>query len=215
MNMQATSSAGTTTVSSAKAPIPSSLIVEDNALVRRALESVLHRYGVCRSVGSAVDAEHLVTSGASWDGFVIDVWLGDGSGLDVLKSARRTHKTTPAIILSGRLERDVVNRAATLDARFVCKPCGTSELAPFVSDVLARTTGDRVYAATERARHLWRLSPREAEILEFALRGRPREEYVDMAGISVNTYKTHVRKLLDKADYSNLSSLAIDLLAQS
>jgi DNA-binding NarL/FixJ family response regulator len=163
---------------------------------------------------SATDAERQIASGASWDGFVIDVGLGDGSGLDVLASARHTHKKTPAVILSGQLDRDAVNRAAILDARFVCKPCGTSELAPFVSDVLARTTGDRVYAATERARHRWRLSPREAEILEFALRGRPREEYVDLMGISVNTYKTHVRKLLDKADYDNLSSLAIDLLGQ-
>mgnify|MGYP001142744516 CR=1 FL=1 len=199
----------------AETPVPSFLIVEDNPLVQRALASVLLRYGVCQTASSATEAERHIASGASWDGFVIDVGLGDGSGLDVLAHARRTHKATPAVVLSGQLDREVVNRAATLDARFVCKPCGTSELAPFVADVLARTTGDRVYAAKERARHRWSLSPREAEILEFALRGRAREEYLDMAGISVNTYKTHVRKLLDKTDYDNLSSLAIDLLGQS
>ena len=33
-------------------------------------------------------------------------------------------------------------------------------------------------------------------------------------GITQNTYKTHVRKLLEKADYTNLSSLAIDLLSE-
>jgi DNA-binding NarL/FixJ family response regulator len=121
---------------------------------------------------------------------------------------------TPAVVMSGSLDREAVNRAAILNARFVCKPCGTSELAPFLSDVLARKTRDRVYAAAERARHRWGLSPREVEIIDATLRGRPRDEYVRTSGMSVNTFKTHVRKLLEKADYENLSSLAIDLLGQ-
>lgn len=190
------------------------LIVDDNELVRRALTCVLHRYGECRSAESATAAEKQIASGFEWDGFVIDVRLGDGSGLDVLATARRMYAHTPAVVLSGNLDRDAVNRAATLNARFVCKPCGTSELAPFLSDVLTRTTGDRVYAATERARHRWGLSPREVEIIDATLRGRPRDELMRTSGMSVNTFKTHVRKLLDKADYENLSSLAIDLLGQ-
>jgi DNA-binding NarL/FixJ family response regulator len=161
------------------------------------------------------DAEQYIASGIDWDGFVIDVRLGDGSGLDVLATARRTYAHTPAVVLSGSLDRAAVNRAAVLNARFVCKPCGTEELAPFLSDVLTRATGDRIYAATEWARHRWGLSPREAEIVEATLRGRGRDEYVETAGMSVNTFKTHVRKLLEKADYENLSSLAIDLLSQS
>ena len=182
------------------------LIVDDNELVRRALACVLGRYGECRTAGSASDASRYIASGIEWDGFVIDVKLGDGSGLDVLATARRSYAHTPAVVLSGELDRAAVNRAAILDARFVCKPCGTEELAPFLSDVLTRTTGDRIYAARERARHRWGLSPRETEIVEVVLRGRAREEYVEQAGMSVNTFKTHVRNLLDKADYANLSS---------
>jgi DNA-binding NarL/FixJ family response regulator len=188
------------------------LIVDDNSLVRRALECVLHRYGACRSAVSAAEAAVQLESGIEWDGFVIDVCLGDGSGLDVLALARRTFAQTPAIVLTGTLDRTTVNRAALLNARFVCKPCGIQELAPFVGDVLTRLTGDRIFAAAERARHRWNLSPRETEIIDATLRGRPRDEYVESSGMSVNTYKTHVRKLLEKADYENLSSLAIDLL---
>ncbi len=190
------------------------LIVDDNDLVRRALTFVLHKYGECRVAASAMDAEQHIASGVDWDGFVIDVRLGDGSGLDVLARARRSHAKTPAVVLSGNLDREVVNRAAVLDARFVCKPCGLEELAPFLSDVLLRTTGDRIYAATERARHRWGLSPREVEIVEAVLRGRSRDEYLEESGITSNTFKTHVRNLLEKADYENLSSLAIDLLSQ-
>jgi DNA-binding NarL/FixJ family response regulator len=195
-------------------PMASFLIVDDNPLVRRALAHVLDRYGVCRSAVSVTDAEQHIASGAEWDGFVIDVCLGDGSGLDVLANARRLHAQTPAVVLSGAPDRDSVNRAATLNARFVCKPCGRSELAPFVSDVLARTTGDRIYAASERARHRWGLTQREAEIVDATLRARTRDDYLQATGMSINTYKTHVRRVLDKTDYENLASLAIDLLVE-
>jgi DNA-binding NarL/FixJ family response regulator len=190
------------------------LVVDDNEMVRRSLKCVLHRYGECLTAESATDAEHHITSGKDWDGFVIDVRLGDGSGLDVLATARRVYAETPAVVLSGNLDREAVNRAAVLNARFVCKPCGTEELAPFLSEVLARTTGDRIYATAERARHLWGLSPREVEIVEAMLRGRSRNEYIAATGMSVNTFKTHTRNLLEKTDHENLSRLAIDLLSQ-
>lgn len=188
------------------------LIVDDNALVRRALECVLDRYGVCHPAVSAATAALELESGIDWDGFIIDVRLGDGSGLDVLAHARRTFGQTPAIVLTGTLDRTTVNRAALLNARFICKPCGVRELAPFIGDVLTRLTGDRIHAVAERARHRWNLSPRETEIIDATLRGRARDEYIESTGMSVNTYKTHVRKLLEKADYENLASLAIDLL---
>jgi DNA-binding NarL/FixJ family response regulator len=190
------------------------LVVDDNEHVRRALINVLHRYGECRAAATASDAVHHITSGRMWDGFVFDVKLGDGSGLDVLAAARRRYAQTPAVVLSGSLNREVVNRAAVLNARFVCKPCGTEELAPFLSDVLGRTSGDRLYAAAERARHRWHLSPRETEIVESVLRGRSREDFIAATGMSANTFKTHARNLLEKTDYENLASLAIDLLSQ-
>jgi DNA-binding NarL/FixJ family response regulator len=188
------------------------LVVDDNPLVQRAMTALLRRYGVCHSAATATDAEHHITSGIPWDGFVIDIGLEDGCGLDVLAAARRTHGQAPAVVLSGNLDRLAVNRAAALNARFVCKPCGASELAPFLADVLVRTTGDRMLAATERARHRWGLSPREVEIIQATLCRRSRAEYVEATTMSENTFKTHVRRLLQKAKYDNLASLAIDLL---
>lgn len=189
------------------------LIVDDEPLVQRALSSVLRRYGACLATPSAASAESEL--GQTWDGLLIDVRLKDGSGLDVLASARRRKIRAPAVVLSGRIDHEIVNRAAALDARLVSKPCGTEELAPFLSDVLLRKTNDRAYAAVERARHRWCLSEREVDILDHALRARSREQYLALRGMAQNTYKTHVRKLLDKSDYANLSTLAIDLLGEN
>src|SRR5689334_17657125 len=100
------------------------LIVEDNVLVRRALSRVFSRYGACHVAGSCAGAEEQMAMSSDWDGFVIDIRLEDGSGLDILEMARRLFADTPAMVLSGRLDREVINRAAVLNARFVCKPCG-------------------------------------------------------------------------------------------
>lgn len=188
------------------------LIVDDEPLVQRALTSVLRRYGTCSATPSASDAKNKL--GERWDGLVIDVRLQDGDGLEVLASARKNRIRAPAVVLSGRVDHHIVNRTAELDARLVSKPCGTSELAPFVSDVLLRRSNDRARAAVERARHRWSLSRRELEILEHALRARSRDQFLAESGIAPNTYKTHVRKLLEKTDYANLSTLAIDLLGE-
>lgn len=190
------------------------LVVDDNPLILRGLGRLLGPYGTCHFAGSAADAEEELAGRRSWDGFVFDVELGDGCGLEVLEKARKRHRTTPAVVLSGLLDREIVNRANLLGARFVCKPCGVGELAPFVGEVVQRASGDRVHAQCERARHRWDLSTRETEILRASLQGQSRAEYVRTSGISINTFKTHVRKLLEKADYENLASLAIDLLRE-
>jgi len=189
------------------------LIVDDEPLVQRALAAVLRRYGTSKATPSARDA--MVEFDRSWDGLLIDVRLEDGSGLDVLASARAKKIRAPAIVLSGWVDREIINRCAALDARLVSKPCGTPELAPFLFEALFLKTNDRPYAATERARHRWMLSEREVDILGFALRGKSRDQYLDTTGIAPNTYKTHVRSLLVKTDYSNLSTLAIDLLGEN
>jgi len=189
------------------------LIVDDEPLVQDALSSVLRRYGACSASLSVEGAERQL--GQAWDGLLIDVRLKDGSGLDVLASARRRKIRAPAVVLSGRIDHEIVNRAAALDARLVSKPCGTEELAPFLSDVLLRKTNDRALASAERARHRWSLSEREVDILGHALRAHSREQYLVGRGMAENTYKTHVRKLLEKSDYANLSALAIDLLGEN
>ena len=188
------------------------LIVDDEPLVQRALAMVLRRYGASTAASSVREARTHLSQ--RWDGFLLDVRLADGSGLDVLASVRRSNVGTPAVVLSGAINHDVVNRCAALDARLVMKPCGYEELAAFLAEVLLRKTNDRAYAAVERARHRWGLSDREGDILEHALRAKTREQYLESRGIAQNTYKTHVRKLLEKSDYANLSTLAIDLLAE-
>ena len=190
------------------------LIVEDDPPVARSIARMLGPYASLTFVASVRDASAQLEA-RSWGGLMVDIGLPDGSGFDVIEHARGRGEQAPALVLTGRVEHAIINRAATLGARFVCKPCGKEEILPFVVDSVARAEGrtrDSFAQIAQRAATRWEFSPRETEIFQFALTGRTRSEYLDATGMSANTYKTHVRSLLDKCDYGSLASLALDML---
>lgn len=196
-----------------KIPAPL-LLVEDSRLVRLALIRWLDRYVECMAVATVSEAIDRIDRHEDFAGIVVDVVLAEGSGFDALAAYRLKHRHAPALVYSGGYDRDVVNESARFNARFLYKPFGPAEIAPFIEDLIVRGTGDRLRALTEGARHRWELSGREAQILYAKLRGDSREDFIQAQTISVNTYKTHVRNILDKTGYENLASLAIDLLQE-
>lgn len=190
------------------------LVVDDEDLVRRSLCQLLKQYGSCEVASSASEASGRLSL-RRWDGLLIDVRLGEASGLDVLAAARAGGVDAPALIMTGSIDHDVVNRAAALDARIVSKPCGLPELAPFISAVLSRDAGEPAAAGAERARARWGLTRHESLVLMHAMRGGTREDYLREMGVTANTYKTHVGRILDKTGAESLASLALRVLNEA
>ena len=184
------------------------LIVDDEETFRRAMVRTLTPFGACVEVATVAAALDHLSDGTTWTALVIDIGLTDGSGLDVLSAARERHDC-PALVVSGGREHSIVNRAHALKASFLFKPFSSAELAPFLDALKGE---DRASQAARRARARWSLSERETQILHAALCGETSDEFVARCGITENTYKSHVRRLLDKADYPKLSLLGIDLL---
>jgi DNA-binding NarL/FixJ family response regulator len=192
------------------------LIVEDDALIGRGLARLLRAQAASTVVDTVSAATHALET-APWTALVVDLALPDGSGFDVLERARARGIDAPALVVTGNVEPHVINRAASLGARFVCKPCGKDELSPFLAEVRAReaTAGRaRIPTVSAHVAARWGFSQREREIFEFALAGRTRDEYLSSTRMSENTYKTHVKALLRKCDYASLASLALDALRE-
>jgi DNA-binding NarL/FixJ family response regulator len=191
---------------------PCFLVVDDEPFVARSMERWFGRFGSTRAVTSAEQALAALRELDPCRGLVLDYHLGSGTGLDVLEAARERHPHLPALILTGRIEPSVINRAAALGARFVCKPLEESAVAPWASAIAA---GEAVVpalasaaAAVEEWARLKRLTPREAEILLGAVTGHSHQALADAAGISLNTLKTHIRHLLEKSGAETLGDLA-------
>ncbi len=190
-------------------------LVDDDPTVTRSLSRLLAPSREC------IDASDLSTATARLSasrrrisGFVIDLKLPDGSGIEFLRVARETAPHAPALILTGELEPDAVNEAYRLGASCLLKPMGPGELSRFVIEALAGEAGIdpilRARVARAAAKH--RLSGPEADLLVSYLAGHAAEEVQRKRGITRNTYKTQVRTLLHKLDADSLEGARKRLL---
>jgi CheY-like chemotaxis protein len=81
------------------------LIVEDEAVSRRALQTLLRIHGyTVTAVGSGEDALRLVSTGQVPDVAVVDVNLPGMSGVEFIRRARFLHPKMPCIFMSANDE---------------------------------------------------------------------------------------------------------------
>ena len=145
-----------------------------------------------------------------WTGVVLDLILPDGYGLDLLSEIRQNHGGLPVLVLTGELNRDVVNKVQTLRAEYVCKPASADNLNPFIQRSLAQERVDDA-AIGQRIEHLARqlkLTRRETELLTLSVDGLSRKELAEALGVAENTVKAQIRSLLKKSGARSLATLA-------
>jgi two-component system, NtrC family, nitrogen regulation response regulator NtrX len=108
--------------------MPSILIVDDEANIRSSLEGALEREGYeVESAGSAAEAR--VQLREAFDIVLLDVWLPDGSGLDLLAELMASAPQTKAIMMSGHATIDAAVTATRLGAfDFLEKPISLERL---------------------------------------------------------------------------------------
>ena len=186
------------------------LIVEDEPTALRSLARLFRRYRPTHGALTTDEADELLTRHQAWCGFVVDVQLRPGSGLDVLERARERHPEVPALVLTAHARREYINRAFDLRAEYACKPVGHDGLVPFITHALAvdSAVDERIARIVAGFRRTFGLSVSEVDVLSLAVAGRSRSEIARMRLVSMNTLKTQIRTLLTKTGEPNLTSLA-------
>ena len=166
------------------------LIAEDEVAIARALKVMLekNKYAV-DLVHSGNDALDYMQATA-YDALVLDIMMPGMDGIEVLKAARRSGNTTPALFLTAKAE--VADRVAGLDAGaddYLPKPFAASE---FLARVRALTRRSNSYASSalcfgnvtlDRGQYLLkttfgevRLNNKEYQLMELFLR-HPRQVF--------------------------------------
>jgi two-component system OmpR family response regulator len=117
------------------------LLIEDDDILGEALRDYLHAEGHAvdwfRSLKEADAARH-----GTFDAWLLDWQLPDGSGLDWLRARRAEGETTPALMLTAR-DR-LVDRVLSLDGGaddYLIKPFAPEELAARLRAVCRRSAG--------------------------------------------------------------------------
>ena len=118
------------------------LVVEDNEALAEGLSKVLKGSGYAVDiVQDGVSADAVIAT-QSYDLVILDLTLPEMDGLDVLRSMRGRHDTTPVLVLTARGALDERVRGLDLGADdYLAKPFEVSEVEARIRVLLRRGAG--------------------------------------------------------------------------
>jgi len=186
------------------------LIIDDHRLFADVISSMLTERGldvvaVVTTAGEAVEE----AARSRPDLVLLDLDLPDGNGIDVGKSILATHPSTIVVVVSALAEPEWVREALAAGFHgFVAKD---APLARFVSSVTAALEGQIVVphdlASKTRERSSEeeyasvvgsQLTAKEREVLQLLVDGASTATMAEALGVSRNTVRTHVGRVLTK-----------------
>ena len=115
------------------------LIVDDHEVVRDGVKRIFDEQSGDYEFGEA-DTPHIAikqVSDQDWDIAILDLSLGERSGLEVLKEIRKIRPTLPVLILSMHSEEQYARRAFKSGASgYITKDCPRAELVGAIKKVM-------------------------------------------------------------------------------
>jgi len=200
---------------------PVTFVIDDDELVRESVSDLL------RSVGLAVQAygsaqEFLDSKRPDAPGcIVLDVRLPGASGLEFQRTLATSSIELPVIFITGHGDVPMAVDAMQHGAfDFLQKPFRDQDLIERVQRALERDLRSRSSLAQHaqiRSRFA-SLTPREREVLELMIRGKPNKVMAADLGVSQRTVEIHRARVMEKTGAASLAQLvrmAMDLESQA
>ena len=175
-------------------------VVDDDAAVRRSLERLLDTAGFRVVSYDSSSAFLEAARGLSAGCVLLDIQMPGVDGLEVQARLNRLGVRLPVIVMTahGDVARAVqAMKAGAVD--FLEKPFDDETLLNGIEAALAkagRRVGDR--EAVEAAQRIASLSPREREVLDGLVAGRPNKVIAFDLGISVRTVEVHRARMMER-----------------
>lgn len=198
------------------------MLVDDHQLVRQA---------VGRAVDSEPELNVVAQAGTLAEGLalaqlerpdvlVVDVTLPDGTGLELVRSARELLPASGIVVLTMHSDDDTLLRA--LEAGASALVLKSSTLDSVVDAVRRAAVAPEVFSAAGLAAAMRRrdsvdkprLTPRETEVLALLKDGLSVGQVARSLYMSESTVKTHVAKIYDKLGATNRAQALMAAIRQ-
>ncbi|MFR0359334.1 MadR family response regulator transcription factor [Streptomyces sediminimaris] len=191
------------------------VLIDDHAIVRHGLRSILERESDLEVVGEASTAAEAaaVVERTSPSIVLLDLKLStaaDTEGLELCATLTRSHPELAVLVLTTFLDDSLVVEAIQHGARgYVVKDVDTTELLRSIRAVARNESAFDSHAAAAMVRSM-RVQPekptfteRELKVLQLLARGLSNREIGGELYISETTVKFHVRNIMRKMDASS------------
>lgn len=189
---------------------PEVLIVDDDEAVRDSLHSLLQAANFqVRAFDSGwafLDVFETVEAGC----VLLDIILGDIDGLEVLERLAERNSDLPVIMMTGHGDIPMAVRAMKAGAAdFIEKPYSDDLIIAAIQRALDRgeKARSRGALADEVGERVTSLTPRERDVLDQLVIGRPNKLIAYELGISPRTVEIHRARVMEKMQTESLSHL--------
>lgn len=190
------------------------LIVDDHAIVRRGMISLLREHFRDVETGEEENAKAGLQRATAepWDMVVVDISLPGRGGLDLIQDIKREKPSLPILVVSTHSEKDYALRALKSGAAgYVSKQsapdmlveavrrviAGGRYISPALAELLAGAMSGDAPGATHET-----LSNRELQVLQFIAKGKTIKEIGAELDLSEKTVATYRGRIAEKMGLS-------------
>ncbi len=185
------------------------LIVDDHAIVRRGLISLLKEHYRSAKFGEAEDSKQGLHEalGTDWDLVIMDINMPGRNGIDLIRDIKGVKPDLPVLVVSAHAEKDYGVRSLKLGAAgYVSKQSAPDVLVAavkrvlaggrYVSPTLAEHLADSLSGASEVTHET--LSNRELQVLKLIAQGKTLKEIGADLALSEKTIATYRSRISEK-----------------
>ena len=185
-------------------------VLDDDPSMRRSLVRLLRAYGWDARAHDSVSGFKATTATTDPGCLLLDVRLGDGSGLDLLEELAQDDSPLAIVLISGYGDVPSTVRAMRSGAVDVLtKPPDVARLQEAVTraDALSRQQFARKQEEGHRRELYDRLTPREREVCALVARGMLNKQIAGELGASEKTVKVHRGRVMTKLEVGSVAEL--------
>ena len=189
------------------------ILVDDHAVVREGIRSILNRAEGVRVVGEASSGQEAIrlVGRVAANVVLLDIAMPKGSGLEAAKKILARRRGLKVVFLTMHADSEYVREAVLLGAcGYVLKDASPEDLIRAVRGAAEGETFLSPRASTallSRSGGSPELTPREREVLRKVAVGLTNKEIARDLGIAVRTVETHRERIMRKLEIHTVAGL--------
>jgi DNA-binding NarL/FixJ family response regulator len=191
------------------------LIIDDHAIVRRGMISLLEEHFKGVEVGEASDSKSGIAAvtGDDWDLVIVDITMPGRNGLELIQEIKLENSALPILVISSHPEKDYALRSLKLGAAgYVSKQSAADVLVTavqrvlsgrrYISPALAEQLAGALAGEASGTSHET-LSNRELQVLRLIALGKTIKEISADLALSAKTVATYRSRIAEKMGLSS------------